>query len=95
MGHGATELDDTEAMLIGGYEVVIKNAAAGDGHTDAVLKVRLRDLSNYVEMAAKHFALLTDVVKVDIEQALHERLDRGRQRNAEARALLESGNGKR
>ena len=66
-----------------------KNAAAGDGHTDTVLKIRLRDSSNYVEMAAKHFALLTDVVRVDVEQSLLDRLDRGRQRNAQAKQLLE------
>ena len=88
-----TELDEAEAMLIGGFEVVIKNAAAGDGHTDTVLKIRLRDLSTYVEMAAKQFALLTDAVKVDFEQSLLDRLDRGRQRVAEARKLLESGKG--
>ena len=45
-----------------------------------------------MEMAAKHFALLTDVVKIDVEQALLERLDRGRMRAAEAtRKLLEAG----
>jgi len=58
-----------------------------------VLKIRLRDLSTYVEMAAKHFALLTDAVKVDFAQSLLDRLDRGRQRVAEARKLLESGKG--
>jgi hypothetical protein len=52
-------------------------------------------------MAAKHFALFTDVVKVDFEQSLLERLDRGRQRAAEAhklleaQKLLESGKGQR
>jgi hypothetical protein len=35
-------------------------------------------------MAAKHFALLTDAVKVDFAQSLLDRLDRGRQRVAEA-----------
>jgi phage terminase small subunit len=90
-----TELDEAEAMLIGGFEVVIKNAAAGDGHTDTVLKIRLRDLSTYVEMAAKHFALLTDAVKVDFAQALLDRLDRARLRVAEARKQLERENGQR
>ena len=60
--------------------------------TARVSPIRLRDSSNYVEMAAKHFALLTDVVKIDVEQALLERLDRGRMRVAEAtRKLLEAG----
>ena len=87
-----TEMDDHEAMMIAGFEVVIKNAAAGDGHTDTVLKIRLRDSSNYVEMAAKHFALLTDVVKVDVERELMDRLARGRMRVVEMkRKLLEAG----
>jgi hypothetical protein len=87
-----TELDDAEAMLIGGFEVVIKNAAAGDGHTGTVLKIRLRDQSSYVEMAAKHFALLTDAVKVDFEQALMDRLARGRMRVVEMKKkLLQAG----
>ena len=87
-----TELDDDEAMMIGAFEVVIKNAVAGDGHTDTVLKNRLRDQSEYVEMAAKHFALLTDVVRMDVEQSLLDRLARGRMRVVEAkRKLLEAG----
>jgi hypothetical protein len=57
-----------------------------------VLKIRLRDLSTYVETAAKHFELLTDAVKVDFAQSLLDRLDRGRQRAAEAHKLLESEN---
>lgn len=58
------ELTAEEASLIGGLEVVIKNAEAGDGHTDKVLKLKLKDQSRYVEMGAKRFGLLTDNVKV-------------------------------
>ena len=54
------QLSEEEASLIAGFEVVIKNAAAGDGHTDTVLKVRLKDQAKYVEMASKHFGLLTE-----------------------------------
>ena len=86
-----TSLSAEDAALIAGCEVIIKNAAAGDGHTHAVYKFNLRDSSAYVEMAAKHFALLADVVRLDRDKELLERLDRGRQRNAEARKLLESG----
>jgi hypothetical protein len=52
-----------EAALIAGFEVVIKNAAAGDGHTDTIHKVKLKDQARYVEMAMKHFGLLTDKVE--------------------------------
>ena len=54
-------------------------------------KVHLAKKLRALELLAKHFALLTDVVKVDFEQSLLDRLDRGRQRVAEARKLLESG----
>lgn len=56
-----TELDDDEASLIAGFEVIVKNAQAGDGHTDTVHKIKIVDRARYVEMAAKHFKLLTDV----------------------------------
>jgi phage terminase small subunit len=57
------ELGPEEASLIIGHEVIIKNAKAGDKHTDEVLRVRLVDRAKYVEMAAKHFALLTERVE--------------------------------
>jgi hypothetical protein len=36
-----SELSAEEAAMIAGYEIVIKNAKAGDGITDTMLKVRL------------------------------------------------------
>ena len=57
------DLTAEEAALIAGFELVIKNAAAGDGITDRVRKVKLKDQARYVEMAAKHFGLLTDTVE--------------------------------
>lgn len=56
------DLTAEEASMIAGVEVVIKNAAAGDGHTDTVHKIKLKDASRYVEMAAKHFGLLAEHV---------------------------------
>ena len=44
--------------------------AAGHGHTDAVHKVHLAKKLGALELLAKHFALLTDAVKVDFAQAL-------------------------
>lgn len=53
-----TELTEEEASLIAGFEVIKKNAEAGDDHVDTVHRVRLKDQSRYVEMAVKHFRLL-------------------------------------
>ena len=56
------QLTADEAALIAGYEVVLKNAEAGDGVVDRVLKLKLKDHAKYVEMAAKHYALLVERV---------------------------------
>jgi hypothetical protein len=85
------EWPEEALLLLEGFEIIVKNAAAGDGHTDTVHKVQLAKKLGALELLAKHFALLTDVVRVDFEQSLLDRLDRGRQRAAEAHKLLESG----
>lgn len=46
--------------LLESFEVVIKNAAAGDGHTDTVHKVHLSKPLHALELLAKHFGLVTD-----------------------------------
>lgn len=79
------ELSAEEASLIAGYEVIVKNAKAGDGHVDEVLKVRLVDRSRYVEMAAKHFALLVDRQELTVNVNVVGRLAAGRKRLAERR----------
>lgn len=53
-----------EAALLEGLEVVIKNAAAGDGHTDTVHKVKLATKQHALELLAKHFGLTVE--KLDI-----------------------------
>ncbi len=75
-----SELSAEEAALIAGFEVIIKNAAGGDGQTDTIHKVRLTDRARYVELAAKHFALLTDKLQVTADVTLVERLQRARRR---------------
>ena len=67
-----TELTEEEASLIAGFEVIKKNAEAGDGHMDTVHKVKLKDQSRYVEMAAKHFRLLDpdNAPRVNVEKLL-------------------------
>lgn len=57
------ELSEREAAMIAGIDVVKRNVASGDGHTDTVLKVRLVDRAKYVEMAAKHHGLLTEKIE--------------------------------
>lgn len=74
-----------QAACIGGVEVVIKNAKAGDGITDTVHKIKIWDKPRSVEMLAKHFALLTEVVRVDEDASRIEKLMAGRKRVAEAR----------
>jgi uncharacterized LabA/DUF88 family protein len=57
-------LSRDEAAQIAGYEIIIKNAKAGDGKTDQILKVRLKEQAKFVEMAAKYFGLLQERVEV-------------------------------
>jgi phage terminase small subunit len=76
-----TELTLEQAASIASVEVVKKNLAAGDGQMDTVLKIRLWDKPRALEMLAKHFALLTDVVKVEADAgALVARLQSARKR---------------
>lgn len=57
------ELDDDAAACLQGFEVVIKNTAAGDGVTDTVHKIKLSDADKSLEMLAKHFGLLVEKVE--------------------------------
>ena len=57
------ELTEEEAWCIAGAEIIVKNAEAGDGHTDKVLKVKFIDRRGYVELAAKHQGMLTEKVE--------------------------------
>lgn len=76
-----------QAACIASLEVIKKNAEAGDGHIDVVHKIRVWDKTRTLEMAMKHFALLTDVVKHTGELTLVEqRLQAARKRLAEKSA---------
>ena len=59
------QLTEEEAWCIAGAEVIIKNAKAGDGITDTVLKLKFIDRGRYVELAAKHQGMLTEKVELD------------------------------
>ena len=58
------ELTKAQAAMISSCEIILKHAEAGDGHTDRVLKVKVVDRARYVEMAAKHFQLLLETIKL-------------------------------
>lgn len=73
------------AAAIGSFEVIMKNAAGGDGKIDRVLKVKMLDKPRVLEMLGKHFKLLSDVVQLEASDKLIEALYQGRQRAAEAR----------
>lgn len=48
---------------VASMEVVIKNAAAGDGVTDRIFKFKLWDKTKALEALAKHFGLLTEKIE--------------------------------
>jgi len=76
------ELTAEQGSALAGFEVIIKNAKAGDGVTDEIHKIKLWDKPRTLEMLAKHFKLLTEVIETESLEALFARLDRGRERNA-------------
>lgn len=49
---------ERERRAIAGVESIIKNAKAGDGHLDEVLKARFADRSRNVELMLTHLGLL-------------------------------------
>ena len=51
-------LSAAQQACISGYEMVMKNATAGDGQTDRVLKIKLWDKMKALDLAMQHFALL-------------------------------------
>lgn len=55
-------LSAEDAACIAGLEVIIKNAAAGDGVTDKVHKIKIWDKTKTLDSLAKHFGLLTERV---------------------------------
>src|SRR3990167_5308167 len=75
-------LTPEEAACIAGLEVIIKNAEAGDGHTDTVHKIKVWDKPRTLEMLGKHFALLTERVHHTADDALIAALQLGRKRAA-------------
>ena len=51
-------LTPAQQACISSSEVILKNATAGDGKTDRVLKIKLWDKMKALDLAMQHFALL-------------------------------------
>jgi phage terminase small subunit len=58
------ELTAEEGSALAGWEVLIKNAKAGDGVTDTIHKFKLWDKVHSLEILAKHFALLVEKIEL-------------------------------
>jgi hypothetical protein len=89
-------LTEAEAQAITSIEVVMKNAVAGDGQVDRILKIRLAPREKYVELAARYHGLLIDRSETTINvNVVGAKLDAARRRAAgllpdiETKALAE------
>jgi len=80
------ELPPAVRAGIASVEVVMKNAAAGDGKVDRVLKIRTTDKVPALGLLARHFALLVDRVEVSGAETLAEKIAAARRRGAELAA---------
>lgn len=78
---------DTRAAIIGA-ETIIKNAQAGDGVTDTVLKLKVEGKARVLEVLMKHFGLVTERVEVIDADRLIKRIAGTRARLAAARKAL-------
>lgn len=58
------QLTIEEGAALAGFEVLIKNAQAGDGITDTIHKFKLWDKVRSLELLAKHFALLVEKIEL-------------------------------
>ena len=58
---------DEQRASLAGFEVIVKNAQAGDGKTDTVYKIKVTDKLRALEMLMKHFMLLADTKAGDSE----------------------------
>jgi phage terminase small subunit len=63
------ELTAEQGAALAGFEVLIKNAKAGDGITDTIHKFKLWDKVRSLETLAKHFGLITEKIELKSEEA--------------------------
>lgn len=62
------DLTADEGACLAGFEVLIKNAAAGDGVTDTIHKFKLWDKVRALELYMKHYGMLIE--KIEIKDGL-------------------------
>lgn len=79
------KLSAEDAAWIGGLDVIIANAKAGDGHMDTIHKVKLLDKTKALDLLARHFGLLKERITLETEDAQIAALLAGRKRVAAAR----------
>jgi phage terminase small subunit len=77
-----TELTPEQGSVLAGAELILKNAKAGDGVVDEVLKIKLWDKTRALELLAKHFNLLIENVNVTGDAELVARLTGARKRTS-------------
>jgi len=75
-------LTGEQASALASFEVIIKNAKAGDGVTDEVHKIRGWDKVHALELLAKHFRLLVERVEIVDPDGRVKRLQAARKRTA-------------
>lgn len=77
------ELTAEQAACVASVEIILKNAKAGDGVVDEVLKMRFWDKPKALDLLARHFALLHDSVEVRTDDHdLVSRLQAARRRTS-------------
>lgn len=74
------QLDEQDAAMIEGFEVVRRNLTSGDGQTDEVLKYKLAPRSAYLRMAGEYHGLFTQKVELSGSVDIEDRLTKGRER---------------
>lgn len=57
------KLTSDQAAAIAGFEIIKKNAVAGDGKIDTVHKIKIADQLKALEMLGKHFGLFVERVE--------------------------------
>lgn len=62
------DLGDDASAALAGFEVLIKNAKAGDNQTDTIHKFRLWDKVRALELYMKHYGMLIEKVQITDER---------------------------
>lgn len=83
-----TEWTPEMGACVGGMETIIKNAKAGDGITDEILKIKLWDKTRALDMLGKHFGLLVTRIEVTNLDKKVEVLHAGRTHAAALKAKV-------